>query len=487
MGEVYKAEDTRLKRLVAIKVIRHDKTALDQGKIRFLQEARAASALNHPNIVQIYEMDSQDGEDFIVMEFVPGQTLAQLLRTKRLSIDTALDYSNQIASALAAAHAASIVHRDIKPGNVIVSDAGAVKILDFGLAKLEQSAGVGDSTLTAGPETAAGAVVGTASYMSPEQAEGKGVDARSDIFSTRAVLYEMLTGKRAFEGDSTISVLSRVLRDTPRNVRERRPEVPQSLARIIGRCLEKDAALRYPSGRELASELMDCRRPPRSFGFSRRALVPAAAVLIAAFALGGWSYYRSSRARRARDEALPRIANLIAKSDFVSAFDVTRAALTYVPDDPQLKQHWSEVSIPLTLTTTPPGAKLSYRRYGDAKAPWRVVGQTPFKNVDLPLAYLHVRLERQESDPSEFATFALLMQGQNIPMLKTGGTPEGMVFVRAQAPWTGPSSVMPLPDYFLDKFEVTNGQFKKFVNAGSYRQAEVLAPSVPEGWPRRDL
>ena len=177
MGEVYKAQDTRLMRLVAIKTLRRDKEAPPEARARFLLEARAASALSHPNVVQIHELESQDGDDFIVMEFVEGRTLAQILRETRLSVEETLNYSKQMAAALAAAHAAGIVHRDIKPGNIIVTDAGVVKVLDFGLARRWQSTKASDSTVTAGPETAAGKVLGTAFYMSPEQAEGKPVDA----------------------------------------------------------------------------------------------------------------------------------------------------------------------------------------------------------------------------------------------------------------------------------------------------------------------
>src|SRR5712691_9544431 len=209
MGEVFRARDTRLNRTVAIKISKRRFTG------RFKSEARAVAALNHPNIVQIYELGSEDGDDFIVMEFVPGRALAELLPVARLSLDQALEYANQIASALAAAHAAGIVHRDIKPGNIIVTDAGVIKILDFGIAKVEQNVAAGDTSSTTDPQTGSRTVLGTAAYMSPEQAEGKVVDARSDIFSTGAVFYEMLTGRRAFDGDSTWEVLSKVFRETP--------------------------------------------------------------------------------------------------------------------------------------------------------------------------------------------------------------------------------------------------------------------------------
>jgi serine/threonine protein kinase/pimeloyl-ACP methyl ester carboxylesterase len=465
MGEVFRALDTRLNRTVAVKISKRRFTG------RFKQEARAVAALNHPNIVQIYELGSEDGDDFIVMEFVPGRTLAELLRAARLSLDQALEYANQIASALAAAHAAGIVHRDIKPGNIIVSDAGVVKILDFGLAKVEQTAVAGDTTVTLAAQTGAGTVLGTAAYMSPEQAEGKAVDARSDIFSTGALFYEMLTGRRAFDGDSTLRVLSKIFHETPREIRELRPEVPRAIARIVRRCLEKDPALRYPSGKELAGELLLCRRPARA-ALTRRAGILIAAALIATISFSGWLYYRNWRSRWTREEALPRIRNLVAKGDYVAAFDLTRKALQYVPDDPQLKQHWFEISLPINLTSTPPGAKVLYKRYGEADAPWRLVGETPFANVPMPAFFMQVRLEKKGFESAEFATHGVVLLGQNIPLSTAGSVPAGMVVAPARPSWLGPLNIMPLPDYFLDKFEVTNRQFKQFVDAGGYRDSK---------------
>jgi dienelactone hydrolase len=472
MGEVYKAEDTRLKRLVAIKVLRKDLNASGQGRLRFLREARAVSALSHPNIVQIFEMESQDGCDFIAMEFVAGPTLTDVIRGKQLSVETAVDYAGQLASALAAAHEAGIVHRDIKPGNIMVSDGGIVKVLDFGLARVEQKTGPDDSTLTAGPQTVAGTILGTSCYMSPEQAEGKPVDARSDIFSTGAVFYEMLTGVRAFDGESTLAILSKVMRDSPRGIQEMRADVPVKVARIVNRCLEKDPAVRYPSGRELAADLAEYRRPAKTPVFTMRARLLTAAVVVASVASAGWMYYRWSRARWARNEALPKIEGFIARSDIPSAFDLTRTALRYAPDDPQLKQYWSEDAAPISLTTTPPGAKVFYRPYGQTKAAWRLVGETPFENASVPLSYGHVRLEKTGWEPEEFATDLPAIRGQNIPLAPAGKIPAGMVLVRADSSWMHPNKIMPLPDYLLDKYEVTNGQFRQFIDAGGYREAK---------------
>src|SRR6266436_1743935 len=199
MGEVYRASDTRLHRTVAVKILPHDKVADPDRKRRFLQEARAASALNHPNIVTLHDIANDNGVDYLVMEFVPGKPLDRLITPKALPLIEAIGYAQQIADALAAAHAAGIVHRDIKPANVIVTAESQVKVLDFGLAKLdERTAGPEGETQTQSTVTEAGHVMGTAAYMSPEQAGARPLDHRTDIFSLGVMLYEMLAGVRPF-------------------------------------------------------------------------------------------------------------------------------------------------------------------------------------------------------------------------------------------------------------------------------------------------
>jgi serine/threonine protein kinase len=217
MGVVYRARDTHLDRFVALKVLPPEKTADPERRRRFVQEAKAASALNHPNIVTVHDTASAAGLDFIVMEWISGKTLGQLIGGKGLKLDAALKYATQIAEALAAAHATGIVHRDLKPGNVMVTGSGLVKVLDFGLAKLaEPDIREAESTRTMGPQTEEGVIVGTFAYMSPEQAHGQRVDARSDIFSFGSVLYEMITGRRAFQGETGLATLSAIADKEPR-------------------------------------------------------------------------------------------------------------------------------------------------------------------------------------------------------------------------------------------------------------------------------
>jgi Tol biopolymer transport system component/tRNA A-37 threonylcarbamoyl transferase component Bud32 len=242
MGVVYKARDTRLDRFVAIKVLPAEKVADPERKERFVQEAKAASSLNHPNIITIYDIGQAEGVDFISMECVVGKTLDQLIPRRGMRLNEALKCAVQIADALARAHSAGIVHRDLKPGNIMVNEHGLVKVLDFGLAKLTEptSASEDDATRTLRPSTEEGKIVGTVAYMSPEQAEGKKVDARSDIFSFGSVLYEMVTGGQAFHGDTKASTLAAILKDNPRPASQLVDRLPREVERLISRCLRKE-------------------------------------------------------------------------------------------------------------------------------------------------------------------------------------------------------------------------------------------------------
>jgi serine/threonine protein kinase/Tol biopolymer transport system component len=245
MGVVYQARDTRLKRSVAIKVLPNDRLSDPERKRRFIQEARAASALNHPNIITIHDIGNESGIDFIVMEYVTGKTLDERIPRKGMQLNEALKLAVQMADALSKAHSAGIIHRDLKPSNVMVTDEGLVKVLDFGLAKLTEVEGHQGGTRTTQPQTETGTIIGTVSYMSPEQAEGKKVDARSDTFSFGAVLYEMVTGQKAFEGDSKISTLAAIVKQEPKPVSQRVPGIPQDLEKIVNRCLRKDPERRF--------------------------------------------------------------------------------------------------------------------------------------------------------------------------------------------------------------------------------------------------
>jgi serine/threonine protein kinase len=258
MGEVYRARDTRLERTVAIKILPAQFSADPVRKQRFEREAKTISSLNHPNICTLHDIGSQDGVDYLVMECLEGETLAKRLEKGPLPFEQALKFGAQIADALDKAHRSGVVHRDLKPGNIMLTPTGA-KLLDFGLAKpafpLASVATLTAAVTQSSPMTEQGAIVGTFQYMSPEQVEGKEVDGRSDIFSLGAVLYEMVTGRRAFEGKSQLSVASAILEKEPAPIISIRPMTPQLLNHAIQRCLAKDTEERWQSARDLALEL----------------------------------------------------------------------------------------------------------------------------------------------------------------------------------------------------------------------------------------
>jgi eukaryotic-like serine/threonine-protein kinase len=299
MGEVYLAFDPRLGREVAIKILAAGAVADADHRARFVQEAKLASALNHRNIVTIYDVDSSEVDgasvDFVAMEYVRGKTLDKLIGRRGLRLNEALAYARQIADGLTRAHAAGIIHRDLKPANIIVNDQGELKILDFGLAKLIDPAEISAWAQTEAVDTATGKIVGTAAYMSPEQAEGQRVDERSDIFSFGAVLYEMIAGRRAFSGPSRISTLASVVATDPAPITEAREPLPRELERIVERCLRKDPRRRWQTMADLKIALEDVSQEldlARSAGTTGNAhtkgqrwpfiLWPALAVLAAA-------------------------------------------------------------------------------------------------------------------------------------------------------------------------------------------------------------
>jgi len=261
MGEIWKAQDTRLNRFVAVKILTEASSGDPERRRRFIQEAQAASALNHPNIITIHDIISEGNADYMVMEYIQGKTLIDLIPKGGLRVPQVLKYAVQMTDALQVAHSAGIIHRDLKPGNVMVTETGLVKVLDFGLAKLTDNSPLSQTgapdqtdatqTINHAPLTVEGSIIGTVSYMSPEQAQGKKVDSRSDIFSFAVVLYEMVTGSRAFAGDSALSTLSAILRDEVRPIPEIAPDTPPQLDQVIHRCLRKNPDQRFQTMKEV--------------------------------------------------------------------------------------------------------------------------------------------------------------------------------------------------------------------------------------------
>src|ERR1700719_140239 len=305
MGVVYKAEDVRLGRLVALKFL-PDNVAIDGHALeRFKREARTASSLDHPNICTIYEIDEDQGRPFIAMQLLEGQTLADRIGDKPIPLGTLLDWALQIADALEAAHAKGIMHRDIKPANVFITTREQAKILDFGLAKLTlpDSAGSTAPTMSMSAQlTHVGATIGTVAYMSPEQARGEPLDARTDLFSFGVLLYEMATGKQAFSGPTWAVTVHAILGQAPLSLNESMPGLPHRLQEIIYKALVKNRDLRYQSAAEIHADLLQLKKdfesgkklksaqtaarwsPRRKF---RLAMVAAALLLTVAAAVWG--------------------------------------------------------------------------------------------------------------------------------------------------------------------------------------------------------
>src|SRR5580700_3301064 len=315
MGEVYRAKDTRLDRTVAIKILPTHLSANTEFKQRFEREARAISSLNHPHICHLYDIGSQDGTDFLVMEFLDGETLADRLRRGALPFPELLKVGIEVAEALEIAHRAGIVHRDLKPGNIMLTKSGT-KLMDFGLAKPASlgAAGSGSAPLLSAarpmsgptpvsPLTTAGSIVGTIQYMSPEQIEGKEADARSDIFAFGAVLYEMAMGKRAFEGKSQISVASAILEKDPDPISASKPSTPPAFDYLVAACLAKDREDRFQSAHDVRLQLKgisQSSQAPAAVAPARspRTILPRALLAVAAlvFVAAGILFYLSQRA-----------------------------------------------------------------------------------------------------------------------------------------------------------------------------------------------
>ena len=502
MGEVYRAVDTRLQRTVAIKVLPAHLSSNPESHARFAQEAKSISGLQHPNICVVHDVGSQDGVDFMVMEYVAGLTLDKLIPPAGMATDQAIRYALQVADALARSHAAGIVHRDLKPTNIMVDESRLVKVLDFGLARLANPASV-DATM-ATLATTPGMIVGTLAYMAPEQAEGKPIDARSDVFSFGSVLYEMLTARRAFTGQSSAALLSAVMRDDPKRLSEVRRDIPPEVRRIVTRCLKKDPAARYASGAELAQELKNCREllfPESGATLSPtriarevqrpRVLVPLLLVVILLGTGAAWLLKRNRDARWARDVALPEISRLADQGrfgEFGEAFTLAVKAEQSIPGNPVLAQLWPVISYQTSLDSRPAGADVYRRAYSNGNAPWVLVGRTPLKNVRQPRGNFTWKFEKPGFG-TVFRTTAALFNwypspiGQpvaaTVTLDESGKTPAGMVRVSPEKysrtlfiPGYEGMPELALPDYWIDRYEVTNRQFKAFVDQGGYQKRE---------------
>ena len=345
MGVVYKALDTHLDRHVALKLLPPELTRDDDARERFVLEAKAASALDHPNICTIYDIDeTSDRHMFIAMGYYEGETLKQRIGRGPLPVDEALDITIQVAQGLAEAHSADIIHRDVKPANLMLAKNGLVKIVDFGIAKL---LGVTGPTQT-------GTTLGTVAYMSPEQVAGDEADQQSDVWSLGAVLYEMLTGKQPFTGDNHWAVMNAISNRPLESPDALRPEVSTNVSSVVVRALDKAKDARYPSAAAFSADLKtshaELTQPvlqTAATGSAWQALLTPKTVvpgLLLVFALGTagfWFAGSGEDARWAREEALPEITRLIGDDQFVAAFRLATEVSAVIPDDPILESLWT--------------------------------------------------------------------------------------------------------------------------------------------------
>jgi eukaryotic-like serine/threonine-protein kinase len=477
MGEVYLARDTVLNRKVALKVLPLFFTQHPDRLRRFQQEARAASTLNHPNILTIHEVGHLDSTHYLATEFVEGESLRDRINRAPLKITEALDIATQIASALAAAHEAGIVHRDIKPENIMLRRDGIVKVVDFGLAKLTPA--VSESEASTMVNTEEGIVIGTAQYMSPEQARGLRVDARTDIWSFGCVLYEMLARCAPFKAPTTGDLIVYILEREPPPLTRLTPEIPPELGRIVKKSLRKERDERYQTGKELLDGLNALKRAPDRSTMTHRQYRRAGAAVLAILlisALGVWTYVRRAQSETSRRAAVAEVERLVDLGLFVDVWRVGTAALQHWPNDPQLEHSMRAASDLVTIATDPPGADVAFKAYDNISAEWIPLGTTPLENVRAPLGQLRWRITKDGFEPLEArlevgapsaAAGRPDVNARPIQLRPVGSEFGRMVFV------PGGNEGVELTDYWIDQTEVTNREFKEFIDRGGYQNPQL--------------
>jgi formylglycine-generating enzyme required for sulfatase activity/dienelactone hydrolase len=476
MGVVYKAEDLRLERHIALKFLPPELTQDEEAKDRFVLEARAAASISHSNICTIHEIDEFEDQAFIAMEYVEGKSLRDLTNKSAIAVDEALDIAVQVASGLVEAHKKGIIHRDIKSANIMVTEAGQAKIMDFGLAKVSGGALI----------TQEGITMGTLAYMSPEQARGKAVDHRTDIWSLGVVLYEMLGGKLPFTGDREASILYSVVHEEPKRLRDIKSDIPSELEQILGRALMKNPESRYSSAAEMLKDVktyLTILRAPEVGITDFKSLVrhirkphiavPAILVILFLCSIAAWFFDRSAKVRWARKEALPEIIRLVEEDNYAAAFKLALRAEEYIPEDLLLIEQWPKMSWKVSILTTPPEADVYMKTYNAIDIDWEYLGQTPIESIRVPNGLFRWKFEKEgyrTKERAELSHWGTL----HTPLVEEGSIPPEMIHVHGRQyvmrlPRTPSLKPVRLGDFLIDKYEVTNRQFSEFVESGGYR------------------
>lgn len=491
MGEVYRARDPRLDRDVAIKVLPEHLAENPAALKRFQKEAKAVAALSHPNILDIHDFGTDRGISYAVMEFLEGESLRTRIAASAIPVERIVEIAISISDGLAAAHSKGVVHRDLKPENIFLTSDSRVKILDFGLARYTPE--ISQAELTSAPTesriTEAGVLVGTVPYMSPEQVRGEPLDVRSDIFSFGCILYEMITGKRAFPGNTSADIISAILNQDPQEPASMKGHA-SALFAIAWRCLKKNPDQRFQIAQEpllalrkLQNEISGSglRLSEHVFHEVRKPTiaVPAIVLLLLLLSAAFWSLDRRAKIRWAKEQAVPEITNLIGAEHYSSAFALARKAKQYIPKDPNLTKLWGEMSREITAHTAPEGASIYIQEYTSFKDPWEYIGTSPLINIRVPLGLFRWKIQKEGFEPVEASVFLRRFPKEapsvSFTLDKKGSIPHGMVRVPGGETELNIPALEHIPpvlldDYFIDKYEVTNRQFKEFVNAGGYQK-----------------
>lgn len=482
MGEVYLARDSALDRLVALKILPAEFVSDPDRLHRFIREAKAASAVNHPNVAHIYEIGEEKGTHFIAMEFVEGESLAARMQRTPIASTEVVNIALQTMEALGEAHEKGVIHRDIKPQNIMISASGRVKLVDFGLARIEHGEQSMTSFLSTASQTELGTVIGTLPYMSPEQLLGQKVDRRSDFFSFGIVLYQMATRELPFQGNTAPELADAILHRTPESVHDLNQEFPAALAKTISKMLSKEPAERHDNAGEILAELKRLPIQKESPSFSALihkplVMVPVVLILLGLIASVFWFMNRNAKIRWGREEALPQMTRLADEGKFKEAVQIGTEAERYIPDDAILKTLWVQISSLFTIHTDPPNADVFFKEYNSTNENWKLAGKTPIEKLRLPKGYYRLKIVK----PGFPEILTVLPRGYweqqqvtaSYSLEKYKDNPGGMVRIPGNRTdsFGGVDLDVKLvdDDFWMDQHEVSNKDFEKFVENGGYQ------------------